>query len=68
MTIWHRGRARPGRGTLVDDPAAVAASLQRVLDDGTAPRRLGLRVPAGGRVTVADVEALGRRMVRFDIG
>lgn len=65
-TVHHRGSASTWRGHLVTGPAEVAGALNDVLAAGTPPRLLGLRVPAGHRLTAEDVTALGRAMVRFD--
>lgn len=65
-TVHHRGSASSRRGHLVTDPAQVAGALNDVLASGTAPRSLGLRVPAGHRLTAEEVTALGRAMVRFE--
>ena len=63
--VHHRGRSACVTGTLVTDPTEVASALESVLATGTSPRTVGLDVPAGHRVTAADVAAVGRAMIRF---
>ena len=67
VTVVLRGRTLRGTGTLVDDPAAVAAALQRQIDQGTSARTFGVGMPPGHRLTADDVRAIGRRMIRFDV-
>jgi hypothetical protein len=67
VTVVLRGRTLRGSGTLVDDPAAVAAALQRQIDRGTSARTFGVGMPPGHRLTADDVRAIGRRMIRFDV-
>jgi hypothetical protein len=66
VTITHRGGTVMGTGTLVEDPAVVAAGLQQALD-GSTPRRLGLRVEKGHEVTREDAVAAGRSMIRLEL-
>src|SRR4051812_4068993 len=55
VTIAQRGRRRAARGTLVEDYAEVAATMRQILDAGTKPRDLGLKMPAGHDLTAADL-------------
>jgi hypothetical protein len=64
-TVRRHGRVQQMTGTLVTDPAAVADRIQRLLDGGTAPRAIGLDVPAGHRVTAADVMAVDRAIIEL---
>jgi hypothetical protein len=66
VELRHRGRTLRRRGTLVEDPDAVAAALQRLFDEGTTDRMLGMRVEPGHRVTPEDVVATGRTLVELD--
>jgi hypothetical protein len=63
--VRHRGRSRQMTGTLVTDPTAVAHALQRVLDAGTPPRRIGLSIAPGHTLTEDDVTSTHRAMIRF---
>jgi hypothetical protein len=67
VTVRHRGRTLTGTGTLIEDPEAVAAAFQRVIDGGVAPRLLGLGVESGHRLTAQDMRAIGRAMVRVEL-
>ena len=67
VTVTHRGRTITGTGTLIEDPEAVAAAFQRVIDGGVRPRLLGVRVEAGHRLTAQDIRAIGRTMVRLEL-
>jgi hypothetical protein len=67
LTVRHRGRTLTGSGTLIEDPEAVAAAFQRVIDDGVAPRLLGVGVESGHRLTAQDMRDVGRAMVRFEL-
>ena len=67
VTVHHSGRTRTGSGTLVEDPGAVAAAFQRVIDRGVAPRLLGVRIESGHRLTAQDIRAIGRTMVRIEL-
>jgi hypothetical protein len=64
-TVHRHGRAQEMTGRLVTDPATVAATIQALLDGGAAPRSIGLAVPAGHRVTAADVVAVDRAMIEL---
>lgn len=61
-----RGHREERRGTLDLDAASVATELSAVIEGGTSPRALGLRVPPGQAVTADDVIATGRAMIRFE--
>ena len=63
--LHHRGTHRSMVGTLVTDPATVAAAIAAVLADGTSPRAIALDVDAGHVVTPDDVVAVNRAMIRF---
>ena len=63
--VRWRGRDEEHVGTLESDAEAVAQGINAVVRDGTSPRALGLRVPAGQAVTADDVRRTGRTMVRF---
>ncbi|HEY4608472.1 MAG TPA: hypothetical protein VIH06_04690, partial [Ilumatobacteraceae bacterium] len=52
-------------GTLDTDTASVAGAINRLLDDGTTPRSLALRIPAGHVLSASDVAATHRGIVRF---
>ena len=63
--VRQGGRTRSMRGTLCAEPAAVAERLNAILDGGTAPGRIGLRMVRGHRVTPADVVAIHRAVITF---
>ena len=63
--VRYRGKTRTFRGTLVNDPAVVARSLDSLLTNGIAPRMLGLDVPKSHRITVEDVQAVRRALIEF---
>jgi hypothetical protein len=63
--VHWRGHREERLGTLDRDAASVATELNTVLESGTSPRALGLRVPRGQAVTAEDVTATGRAMIRF---
>jgi hypothetical protein len=52
-------------GTLQADPDVVAEVINALLNAGTSPRSLALRIAAGHTVSAADVTATGRGIVRF---
>lgn len=52
-------------GRLVEDPDAVAAALNSVLSSGVPPRKLGLDMERGHRLTAKDVVATNRAMIEF---
>ncbi|HZX53041.1 MAG TPA: hypothetical protein VFE86_00085, partial [Ilumatobacteraceae bacterium] len=52
-------------GILDTDTASVAGAINRLLDDGTTPRSLALRIPAGHVLSASDVAATHRGIVRF---
>src|SRR5205085_1891961 len=56
--VRHGGQTRTVTGTLVDDPAAVADTLQRLFDAGHPPRTVGLAIDDGHRIDAADVVAV----------
>jgi hypothetical protein len=53
-------------GTLERDPHVVAGAINSLLNAGTAPRSLALRISPGHTVSAADVTATGRGIVRFE--
>jgi hypothetical protein len=64
--VRYRGRARQMTGTLVTDPAEVAAALNSLFAAGGAPRDVGIKAPSGHTMGAADVIAVDRAMIRFD--
>lgn len=67
MTIWHRGQAIETTATLDDDPAQVAAALQRLAAAGGSLRSVGVRMVPERQVSAADVAAVDRAVIRFDM-
>jgi hypothetical protein len=65
MTMRHRGVDVPGRGVLDTDPERVADVVARLLAAGEPPRAFALDVPAGHRVTAADLAGTDRAIVTF---
>lgn len=63
--VWQGGRRRALHGRLVTDPAAVADLLTDVLASGTKPGSVGLRMPAGHRLTAEDVAHHDRAAIVF---
>jgi hypothetical protein len=68
VTVWFRGRREQFIGTLDDGPTRVAAELQSIVDRRGSLRPVGIRLPAGNRVTTADVLAVDRAVIRFARG
>ncbi|MEY2582153.1 MAG: hypothetical protein QOE09_2002 [Ilumatobacteraceae bacterium] len=64
--VHHGGHVQPMIGTLVTDAAEVAQAVQAVLDAGTPPRQLGLRVPSGHRVLPSEISNVNRALIRFE--
>jgi hypothetical protein len=64
-TVRRRGRRDQYIGTLEDDPATVAKTIDAALHNGTSARALALRVPAGHVISEDDVTRTGRAIVRF---
>jgi hypothetical protein len=65
-TLWHEGRARTVRGTLVRDPGEVADLVRHILAAGTPPRMIGLRLDGEHRLDADDVRRLDRAAIRLD--
>ncbi|MEA2901513.1 MAG: hypothetical protein QOH36_1400 [Actinomycetota bacterium] len=65
VSVYHRGRKQAMTATLVTDPDVVASAVRAMLADGTPPRAIGLKIPAGHTVTAADVTSVDRAMIRF---
>lgn len=63
--LRRQGRTEHVVGTLVTDPARVAAAFGRVTAGGTSLRALAVRAPAGHAITAEDVTALGRAVILF---
>ena len=53
-------------GTLVTDKAEVALTVQTLLDEGTPPRQLGLRIPNNHRITPSEISTVNRAVIRFE--
>jgi hypothetical protein len=66
LTVINAGRVTHGRGRLMDDPAETTRLLDRLQDNGTTLRELGMAGPQGHRLTEADVIALRRTLVFFE--
>jgi F420H(2)-dependent quinone reductase len=74
IEVTLRGRRRPARATLVEDPETVATAYQGVIDGlgwQAAQRRLGIRVNVGRAPTRAElteaVRTSGLSIVRLDL-
>jgi hypothetical protein len=65
VTVRQGGHTRSMRGTLCAEAPAVAERLNAILDGGTPPGRMGLRMARGGRLTPEDVAAVGRAVITF---
>jgi hypothetical protein len=68
VTVTYRGRRDELTGTLDDDPAIVAEALQSVVEHRGSLRPVGIDLPAGHRITAADVRAVDRALIRFGPG
>ncbi len=66
VTVWVHGQRQDLTGVLDDDPNRVAVALQSLADRRGSLRSVGVDIPAGHRVSVADVAAVDRAVVRFD--
>jgi len=64
-TVHFRGRRQDMTGILDDDPQQVAAALQSLADRRGSLRPVGIHLPVGHRITVADVDAVDRAVIRF---
>lgn len=74
VTVLLRGRRRPARATLVEDPDQVARAYATVIDRlgwQAAQRRLGIRIRVGRAPTHAElvdaVRRAGLSLVRLDL-
>jgi hypothetical protein len=65
VTVRWRGRREHYTGTLDDDPAVVAQTIDAALHDGTSARALALRIPDGHVITEDDVTRTDRAIVHF---
>jgi hypothetical protein len=65
LGIRHRGVHVPGTGLLETDPRVVADVMNRLLDRGEPARAFALKLPAGHRLSAADVTAVNRAIVTF---
>ncbi|MEO6629548.1 MAG: hypothetical protein ABIP03_13400 [Aquihabitans sp.] len=66
VAVWFRGQRQDLIGFLDDDPDRVAVALQRLFDRRGSLRSVGVDLPAGHRVTPADVAAVNRAVIRFE--
>jgi hypothetical protein len=64
-TVRYRNKVHRMTGTLVTDEVEVARELGYLLERGTSPGLVGLKVHAGHSITASDVAALRRLMIRF---
>lgn len=65
VTVRFRGHRQAFTGTLDDDPEAVAVALQLLSERRGSLRPIGIDIPAGRRITAADVRAVDRALIRF---
>ena len=65
LTVTNRGATRSGLGRLESDPAVVAPVVQQLLDQGTPARSLAMVLPNRGVVTVEDIIATRKALIRF---
>jgi len=65
VTVHHRGRRRELTGTLEADAAIVASALQAIVDRTGSLASVGVAVPPRHHVSVEDVIAVDRALVRF---
>lgn len=65
-TVHHHGQVQSMTGTLVTDAAEVARAVQTLLDEGTVPRQLGLRIPDRHRISPSEISTVNRAIIRFE--
>lgn len=65
VTVRFRGRRQQLVGTLVDDPAEVAAALNQMCAEGSSLAKVGIKASKGHEMTAADVRAVDRALIRF---
>ena len=65
-TVRHRGRTHRMTGTLVREPATVAAALQSTVRGGVSAKQIGIAMPSDHTITAADVVHLDRAAIFFD--
>lgn len=65
VTVSSRGRSRPMVGVLESDPELVADILRSLADERGSLRSIGVELPAGHRLTLADVVSVDRAVIRF---
>jgi len=66
VTVWFRAQRQDLIGVLDDDTGQVAVALQSLADRRGSLRPVGVDIPAGHRVTAADVAAVDRAVIRFE--
>lgn len=66
VVVHHRGASTSMIGTLERDPQTVTAAIQWIIDHGTPPAMVGLRMSSEHRLEVADVVAMDRALIRFE--
>lgn len=66
VTVWFRAQRQDLIGVLDDDTDQVAVALQSLADRRGSLRPVGVDIPAGHRVTAADVAAVDRAVIRFE--
>jgi len=64
----HRGHSQTLVGTLDDDPDAVAAAMNALIDRRGSLRSIGVDLPPNQRATPADVRAVSRALITFSAG
>lgn len=64
--VRYRGRVHDMTGTLISDPTQVARYVAAVLAGGTPVRQIGLQMPPGHTISVADITSVDRKIIRFD--
>lgn len=65
VIVRWRGHRHTDYGILDTNPRAVAAAINALLATGISARALALRIPTGHIVTLDDVTATRRALVRF---
>ncbi|MCU1386904.1 MAG: hypothetical protein JWL72_242 [Ilumatobacteraceae bacterium] len=65
-TVYWRGQRSTLIGTLDTEPARVGAAVTALLQTGTSPRSLALRIPPGHSLEPADMTRIKRAIIRFE--
>jgi hypothetical protein len=65
VTVHHLGQRHDLIGTLDEEPLHVAAALRCLMDRHGSLGRVGIKVPKGHEITVADVTEVDRALIQL---